>query len=89
MLSEQRWQFTQFPTCVTDKFWNRADKSLNKYRTEFKTAAELQVAFTAIFDLDKETFREPDLVSHPQVAVWDVDDWLLRINSAAAAPASV
>ncbi|KAE9385750.1 hypothetical protein BT96DRAFT_1088754 [Gymnopus androsaceus JB14] len=84
-----QWQFTQFPTCVTDKFWNRADESLNKYRTEFKTATELQAAFTAIFDLDKETFGEPDLVLHPQVAVRDVDDWLLRINSAAAAPASV
>ncbi|KAJ3783464.1 hypothetical protein GGU10DRAFT_377646 [Lentinula aff. detonsa] len=78
-----RWQHVQTPTHVSDKFWDKVDEALAKYRTEFRTAAEMQFAFNAIFEEDKLIYGEPDLVSHPQVAIRNVDQWLLCVNSAA------
>ncbi|KAE9385091.1 hypothetical protein BT96DRAFT_950089 [Gymnopus androsaceus JB14] len=78
-----RWQFNQYPTCVTDKFWDKVDETLVKYRTEFNTAAELQPAFEAIFHSNKEKYGQPDLVLNPSVAIRDVNEWLLKVSSAA------
>ncbi|KAJ3781107.1 hypothetical protein GGU10DRAFT_379884 [Lentinula aff. detonsa] len=78
-----RWQFNQYPTYITDRFWNKVDETLVSYRTEFKTAAELQAAFEAIFHSDKVKYGQPDLVLNPSVALRDVDEWLLKVSSAA------
>ncbi|KAJ3992049.1 hypothetical protein F5050DRAFT_1811886 [Lentinula boryana] len=77
------WQFNQYPTCITDRFWNKVDETLVSYRTEFKMAAELQAAFKAIFHSDKVKYGQPDLVLNPSVALWDVDEWLLKVSSVA------
>ncbi|KAJ3846599.1 hypothetical protein EV368DRAFT_88761 [Lentinula lateritia] len=78
-----RWQVAQHPTSNMDKFWDKVDEALNKYRTEFKTAIELNNAFSTIYEEDQRTYGEPDLVSHPQVAVQDLDQWLLIVHSVA------
>ncbi|KAJ3780255.1 hypothetical protein GGU10DRAFT_380927 [Lentinula aff. detonsa] len=82
-IKEKRWQFNQYPTYITDRFWNKVDETLVSYRTEFKTAAELQAAFEAIFHSDKVKYGQPDLVLNPLVALRDVDEWLLKVSSAA------
>ncbi|KAJ3859038.1 hypothetical protein EV359DRAFT_68510 [Lentinula novae-zelandiae] len=78
-----RWQVAQHPTSNMDKFWDKVDEALNKYRTEFKTAIELNDAFSTIYEEDQRTYGEPDLVSHPQVAVRDLDQWLLIVHGVA------
>ncbi|KAJ3992123.1 hypothetical protein F5050DRAFT_1811809 [Lentinula boryana] len=78
-----------YPTCVTDKFWDKVDQSLTKTRTDCKTPAELQAVFEAILAQDKAKFGEPDLITHPAVALRDVDQWLLSVNGVAGAAADL
>ncbi|KAJ3750377.1 hypothetical protein DFH05DRAFT_1467036 [Lentinula detonsa] len=84
-----RWQSCAYPTCVTDKFWDKVDQSLTKTRTDCKTPAELQAVFEAILAQDKAKFGEPDLITHPAVALRDVDQWLLSVNGVAGAAADL
>ncbi|KAJ3983802.1 hypothetical protein F5890DRAFT_1462372 [Lentinula detonsa] len=81
-----RYSFVQYPTAVTERFWNKVDETLAKYRLEFKTPVELQAAFVVIFDEDKLTYGEPDLVSNPQVVLRNVDEWLMMVNRISAPP---
>ncbi|KAJ3870743.1 hypothetical protein F5051DRAFT_447208 [Lentinula edodes] len=75
-----RWQVAQHPTSNMDKFWDKVDEALNKYRTEFKTAIELN---EKVIDLLLLPLCYTDLSSVHSVAVRDLDQWLLIVHGVA------